>query len=124
VRTIREDFNETYSPSKYGKNNYSETYSNSSNGKGFTLEKTKLTVHGIDEPVNDRERAFLKDKLARQIEESQCLVDELLDSNRRHAEKLHNTLNHLMADFNTPSKKGGYRVADRSTADSIGNRLY
>ena len=57
-------------------------------GKGLTYEKTIVTLHGRD-GATDRERAILKDHVEQQIEESQALVNDLMESNRRHANRLH-----------------------------------
>ena len=73
-------------------------------GQGYTIEKTVVTLHGA-EPCTERERQLLKDQVEQQIQESQALVEELMQSNRRHAEKLHSTLNDINDEYNTPAKK-------------------
>jgi hypothetical protein len=53
------------------------------------------------------------------------MVEELMLSNRRHAEKLHETLSGIgNLDYNTPAKKNRPRLRDRSTAESLGQHFY
>lgn len=110
-----------YSPSR----SRFETYAPKSDQKDhdITIEKTVITIKGGNQQTStERDRVLLNDKLRKQIEESQALVEDLLESNRRNTHKLKDTINHIEIEYQTPSKKLPLGARDRSTADTFAGR--
>lgn len=98
----------------------------SPDGQSYSFEKTIFTLRGPETGgVTERQRAILEDQVEQQILESQALVNELLESNKKHAKKLHETLTGLSldTDFVTPPKEKLNRLRERSTAESY-NQFY
>lgn len=62
--------------------------SKAENRGDITIEKTVITIKGgSNNPTStDRHRVILSDKVRKEIEESQALVQDLLESNRRNTD--------------------------------------